>query len=391
MLDEVRTMLPEGTSVLLLSSRDLLASHPPASSSLWSLLPLHLIRLIPPHEPTTSGSTSPAKALVKSAKGEGTLANQANMDTTRIHGASNANTTANFLTAMNPKKWTDLLTFGGKGRSKVPTAQEAFARQPEPASNSAFVKHESLAPQVSSLPTPSRPDVDQKPLEATSSSVPVERTIGKAGILDPRHTASASTTPPVPLFVPALEYLSNAAGGLFGGISLSGPPSNGNSEGGDKIHGDVDTPAEEPPKEDVASEIQVVVPGADKKHAEEQEPNRREEPLKWSQEETPAQQSLRTALSNGSAKHSQENLEGVKDEPLEQVIPSNAELPQIGSPSTQSSRRLSDASVQSAAPMPPPEAFFVPLSIYLEDRETKQLRLGRVYHMAVSFILRLRS
>lgn len=282
-----------------------------------------------------------------------------------------------------------MLTFGGKGRSKVPTAQEVFARQPEPASDSAFVKHESLDPQVLSLPTPSRTDIDQKPLEeATSSSVPVERTIGKA---DPRHTASASTTPPIPLFMPALEYLSNAAGGLFGAISLSGPPSNGNSEGGDKIHGDMDPPAEEPLKEDTASELHVVAPGVDKKHAEEQELDRHEEPLKRLQEETPAQQSLRNALSNGSAKHSQENLEGVHDEPLEQVIPSNAELPQIGSPSAQSSRRLSDASVKSTAPIPPPEAFFVPLSIHLEDQETRQLRPGRVYHMSVSFILRLRS
>ena len=34
-------------------------------------------------------------------------------------------------------------------------------------------------------------------------------------------------------------------------------------------------------------------------------------------------------------------------------------------------------------PLPPPEAFFVPVNVHLEDPDTRALRMRRAYHMSV--------
>lgn len=39
-------------------------------------------------------------------------------------------------------------------------------------------------------------------------------------------------------------------------------------------------------------------------------------------------------------------------------------------------------------PLHPPEAFFAPINVHLEDLETRALRMRRAYHMSVSAIRR---
>lgn len=370
-------MLPEGTPVLLLSSKNLLASSPSPSSSLWSVLPSHLIRLIPANEPPPAAQPSdPSKALVKSPTKDSTLINQTNMDVLLRSGDVGGSATVNLLAAIpNVKKWTNFLTFSGNERKKRPTAQGAFS-QSEPSSTH-VASPGGEAPKPLAAPTV---DIDQKSLdEAIASSVPAEGAIpankgrGRGGT----QSAPAASTP---LLAPTFEYLSNAAGGLLGTVS-STPSSLRSKDDESKESSDVyeaqnGTTGQAQNTENAGGEQQGDVANGENDQTQSAK----------DEKESPAQCLLKDTLSKAAS---------AVDAPLqrEERTPTQ-ETSSVGhrenqedsiAPSTRS-RQSSNASSKDVPVQPPPEAFFMPLSVYLEDQETKELKLERVYHMTVSSI-----
>jgi hypothetical protein len=233
------------------------------------------------------------------------------------------------------------------------------------------------------LPTASRPDVDQQSLDEAMSSpqVPAPQSVTQSAPSDNEIPNPPAGTSHGSLLSPALEYLTSATGGYFGVYHSKPAPSEesprteeASQEGqGDNKDG---SQGAEPPK----SIVDIIEVGADENANE----DAITETSHKSSEEYNAGRSLQQILSSP---------EPAPDEPLAQELPSTESThEEVSKPleeeeesvaSRVSSRRSSASSSKSAVVLPPPDAFFVPLSAYLEDEETKELCLRRVYHMSV--------
>jgi hypothetical protein len=221
--------------------------------------------------------------------------------------------------------------------------------------------------------------VDQQSLDEAMSS----RQVGAPPSVNQNGSSDNETpSPPAPtshgsLLSPALEYLNSATGGFFGAHRPKATPSDKPLDTGDvaqEVQSDnLDVLQEAGPPKSVVDIIEV---GTDERGDED---TRTETSHKSSEEHTAAGQSFQETLSRAASP------EPAPEEPPAQEPPAVESAPEEeGSlPSRTPSRRSSTSSSKPTVLLPPPEAFFVPISAYFEDEEARGLRLRRVYHMSV--------
>jgi hypothetical protein len=290
----------------------------------------------------------------------------------------------NMLGLPSVKKWTDFLTFNGKSRQATPRSAQDVVSPPPPPMLPVESKDGPTEEETrKDPPTTSRPDVDQQSLDEAMSThqVSASQSVTQNAPSDDKISGSPAEASQGSLLSPALEYLTSAAGGFFGVHHPKSAPSGESSrmeEISQEGQGDNTGVSQEaePPK----SVVDVIEVGTD----ENGEDARTETSDKSSEQHNVAGKSQQRILSSSepapgeplahespSAESAHENVSKPLEEEKEFIL------------SRVSSRRSSTSSSKPAVAQPPPEAFFVPLSAYLEDEETKELRLRRVYHISV--------
>jgi len=383
LIEEIQTVLPENTPLVLLSTTNLLASSPPPSSPLWTALSSHLIRLIPPYEPPPPlEHLNPQKSTIK---GLSKPVNEANMDVIANGGLPGGHSTMDILGLSSVKRWTDFLTFNGRSRPPIPrNAQDVVSQRPLEIHNKET--QDEGRPQKEP-PTPTRPDVDQQSLEEAMSSLHVlPQDVSQGGPPDSNAPKVDTEAPHDSMLFPALEYLANATSGMFGvyhpsKLMPSDKPSGaeGASQEIKDDHGAVfQGPGSSNPVVDI-----VEVGG----EANGDEDTKTETSHKGEEDPTAAEQSLHKSLSISVSPNPTPNEQRTERPPSTETAPKgfseSVEKREESTTSRVSSRRPSVASSKPTVPTPLPESFFVPLSVYLEDEKAKELRLRRVYHMSV--------
>lgn len=379
-MEEVQTMLPENTPVILVSSSNILASSPSPSSPLWRTLPSHLVRLVPPYEPPppsqpvgSSGST--IKGHVKSKPSE---AKSLNSDIVLTNHTSGGHSTVGFLTGISSaKKWAGYLTFNGRSKPATPlSVQEAFT--PPRTSRTPSITKEGPEEGTTQkpVPTPSHPDVDQQSLqEAISSTQTAEPPTTSQAKQQSTETPSSPPKAHTSILSPALEYLTTA-GGFFGVAKPTSDKETATTEG-TRVNSE-STQAPELPK----PVVDIIDISSDNDDGEDA---KTEISQKSTEDQTTAEQSLQNILSHAGSIEQTSDVPLVAEQPISEDVTHDSATVEIESaPSQISSTRRSSISIsEPVIPLPPPEAFFVPFGAYLEDEETKELHLRRIYHMSV--------
>ncbi|KIM34099.1 hypothetical protein M408DRAFT_59921 [Serendipita vermifera MAFF 305830] len=390
LVDEVQAMLPENTPVLFLSSTSVLASSPPPSDPLWTTLPSHLIRLIPPYEPPPpvhpgGSAESTLKALKRSKSSESKLGR------TEVvlpgHRTSGSLSTVNFFAGISSaKKWTGFLTFNGRSRPTTPHLQDAVT---PPKAKSAPPASQDGAYDATQIPLPmsAHPDVDQQSLDEAIASLQIsgpQEAVQKAGSQDTGNSSSLLGTH-TSVLTPALEYITSAAGGLFGITKtdtkdVAMPADNSRQE--NQVNNQGSQESEEP--KHVVSVVETSSPGGD----EDEEETKTETSL---EDQTAAEQSLHHILEQAAPPDEASDVPPALEQPTPEPVAQESgpdDVADTEARSSQISSRRSSVSVsQPDPPRAPPEAFFVPLGAYIDDEETNELSLRRVYHMSVQGIM----
>ena len=139
--------MPSDTALLLLSPPYVLVDSPKPFHRLWSILPSHLISLVPPASPEPS--TSPvASSLVSTVSSLGLTTPQSNSALVTISNhtrsflslssmdsilRANRSATINFLTVTsNVKQWANVLTFRQSSSPSSPAGPSSSATPPPP-------------------------------------------------------------------------------------------------------------------------------------------------------------------------------------------------------------------------------------------------------------------
>ena len=369
LLQDLKRQLPSDTALLLLSPPYVLVSSPKPFHRLWSFLSSHFMSLVPPVSPepsngdgaTGSSSKPPAStptvitaqsngALVTTSNHRRNLPSLSSMDAIL---RANGSATISFLTTIpNVKKWANVLTFrqpssspplSGPSSSAMPPppdrSDDKALDDPQPPSSraggiaSSSSSTESGAVQlVSSLSTPS---IDQTSLTEAIASTnqgllclpepdlhrPLQQQLQVGGTASRVVSIGQEQvqSQPLPMFTPAMSYVDAPGARIDGLPTAESLPSIGPSP--------VPSPS-----------LHAFEPGSDNPIQEEKIC-----PL----EATPSQD---------EKKEPGTSTDAVEETPV-------AFAPPI--------------------PLPPPEAFFIPGNVHLEDPETRALRMRRAYHMSV--------
>lgn len=416
LLDDVKPLLPERTPILLLSSDCILASSPDPASSLHSTtLPAHLMHHIPPYEapppPPVEQSSNSKNPTTKSSTGNrdgdgGNAVAQAQ--------ATGTNSTANFLPSMpKMKKWTGYFTFGGRSEtsSPAPSAKEIFKDHPADPSANGTLKRPDIVSSTNSDVIDTTPSVNQE-VDRQSLAEALEQADAPAnGPLESSAVSEAvkDTTEPsggtshIPIVSPTLGYLTSAAGGLLEAMHFGSPKSkpiedtkpSSSSSLASVSEGDTASPVPKPEVDEALTTPHVEVVNVDDKDDE----NDEEDEVKTDvsveergrrEELTLAEKSLQKVLSRASspAPRRQETVDLITNSTSDGISEPKEETRLRSSTVSTTHSEVDDdmmkstATIRPSVKLLPPEAFFVPLSVYLEDEDTNELLIRRVYHMS---------
>lgn len=359
LLQDLKRQLPPDTALLLLSPPYVLAGSPKPFHRLWSILPSHLLSLVPPVSPEPfKGPTASSSSVLTptTSQSNGALVTTSN-HTRHLPSLSsmdailraNGTATINFLTTMpNVKKWASVLTFRQPSSSSSPSGQSSSVTPPPPdqsddkalegpqspssGDGSLVSSSETKSATVRLASTASTPSIDQSSLTDAIASI-------NRGLLDlpepdpqkrlPQQLQADGTAGrvvnlrqdqmPSPMITPALSYVDTPGPVFDGRLGAESLP--------------------------CLEQSPIPHPSLD---ASEPEPD------------NPIQEEKIATL----------EATPLCDENEESDAPTNGE----------------ETTIVPVPPIPlhPPEAFFAPINVHLEDLETRALRMRRAYHMSVS-------
>ncbi|KAG8836024.1 hypothetical protein FRC17_010488 [Serendipita sp. 399] len=328
----------------------------------------------------------------------------------------------------------------GGNASVAPSVDLAETGADRPGSSS---KADNKEAQSLPMPTPSNPVVDQQALEEAIGSVqnslpstsadpvPTDTVATKRGDTPVSGETTSSTSSHIPFVSPTLGYLNNAAEGLMSAfthpVSMFQATGNTESAAASTENDDAKKSPENDSGDATGNEdvdygentkghnvhkpiVEIIDVDADAgAQGEEIQTDRSDSSSSGERGRnlsTPAQRSLHRVLSRSLSHARPADLTHSSADGSKETNPGNGgegndaqngqqEHP-AGADQDKSSIRESGSSQLSETesnpdskknPSSPPEAFFVPLTVYLEDKDTKELTLRRVYHISVEGLM----